>query len=145
MKKILLAMVVTTGIVITGCQDNSRRKLQPEIAACDSAVVMYYHTPGNPRFFSMAKVYDKGIISIFDEDVNKKVVTPKDTCTTEGKIYFYGQNGTVYVVYFSRLSDCLTLSFIKTGEKYFTVMSKSAKEQLDKLQQVAKEPVSQNY
>ena len=91
----------------------------PEMATCDSAVIMYYHTPGNPRFFNMVKVKDKEWLSLISNDV---------------------KGDAVYVTYFSRNDDCQSFSFIKTGVKYFTNMSSETKELLDKLQRDAKEP-----
>lgn len=116
--------------------------MMPEMATCDSAVIMYYHTPGNPRFFNMVKLKDKESLSVIAADANGKVIKSKDTCTSQGKIYFYGKGDAVYVTYFSRIDDCKTLSFIKTGVKYFTRMSSESKELLDKLQKDAKEPVA---
>lgn len=115
----------------------TEKKLMPEIAACDSAAVMYYHTPGNPRFFSMTKVYDKGSIEAFSTQVNGSLITGKDSCVTEGKIYFYGKGDAVHVVYFSRVKECMTLSFIKTGVKYFTRMEDNTKQLLEQWQKKA--------
>jgi hypothetical protein len=71
------------------------------------------------------------------EAVNKKTIAPKDTCATQGKIYFYSGKEAVETIYFSRVDDCMTLSFIKTGEKYFTKMSARVKEKLDELEKKA--------
>lgn len=106
----------------------------PALAESDSAIVMYYHIAGDPRFFNMIKVNEKNPLPVVTKDVNDKVISAKDTCTTQGKIYFYGKAGAVETVYFSRNKDCMTLSFIKTGEKYFTKMSDKAKELLDSLE-----------
>lgn len=123
---------------LLACSGDVKKNLQPEIASCDSAAVMYYHTPGNPRFFNFTKVYDKEAINIVSKAINRKIIKPRDTCTTQGKIYFYGNRGAVYVVYFSRLHDCMTLSFIKTGEKYFIKMTKDVHQLLDVWQKEAK-------
>jgi hypothetical protein len=106
----------------------------PSLTDSDSAVVMYYHSPGDPRFFNMIKIKSKNPLPVVTTDVNERVIKSKDTCTTQGKIYFYGKAGAVETVYFSRNMDCMTLSFIKTGEKYFTKMSKEAKALLDSLE-----------
>lgn len=106
----------------------------PAIADSDSAVVMYYHIPGNPRFFNMIKVKGKNPLSVVNADVNRKIIDAKDSCITQGKIYFYGRADAVETVYFSRHNDCMTLSFIKTGKKYFTTMSEDTKELLDSLE-----------
>ena len=106
----------------------------PALASSDSAIVMYYHSPGDPRFFNMIKLSDKNPLTTITDDVNKKVIAAKDTCTTQGKIYFYGKGGAVETIYFSRNKVCMTLSFIKTGEKYFTSMSKETSELLDSLE-----------
>jgi len=129
-------------VVTMACKDNAKKNMMPEMATCDSAVIMYYHTPGNPRFFNMVKLKDKESLSVIAADANGKVIRSKDTCTSQGKIYFYGKGDAVYVTYFSRIDDCKTLSFIKTGVKYFTRMSSESKELLDKLQKDAKEPVA---
>lgn len=106
----------------------------PALPESDSAVVMYYHTSGDPRFFNMAKVVVKNPLPVVASDVNDRVIEAKDSCVTQGKIYFYGKAGAVETVYFSRSKDCMTLSFIKTGEKYFTAMSDDTKELLDRLE-----------
>ncbi|MEO7923616.1 MAG: hypothetical protein ABIR30_08050 [Chitinophagaceae bacterium] len=106
----------------------------PELAASDSAVIMYYHSPGEPRFFNMVKLRSPNPLSSVAADVNQLVITAKDTCTTQGKIYFYGKAGAVETVYFSRNKDCMTLSFIKTGEKYFTSMGNETLKLLDSLE-----------
>ncbi|MGZ8524695.1 MAG: hypothetical protein ACXWV1_09720 [Chitinophagaceae bacterium] len=143
MHRYLLLIIAIIYFLVLGCKDQSRKNLLPELATCDSAAVMYYNTPGNPRFFNMTKVYDKKILSMIAEDVNGKVIKSKDTCSTLGKIYYYGKGDAVYSVYFSRLKDCMTISFIKTGEKYFVSMSEATKKLLDELQKAAKEPRSE--
>jgi basic membrane lipoprotein Med (substrate-binding protein (PBP1-ABC) superfamily) len=139
--KILSVLAFVTGLFFaTACSnDNGKRNLMPEIAGCDSAVVMYYQTPGNPRFFSMTKLYDKASFAAIEKAVNGKTISGKDSCVTEGKIYFYGKAGAVYPVYFSREKDCMTLSFIKTGEKYYTRMSDGVNKELNKWKKSAKE------
>jgi len=86
----------------------------------------------------MTKVYDKKILSAIAVDINGKVITAKDSCTTQGKIYYYGKGDAVYIAYFSRAKDCMTVSFIKTGEKYFVRMSAATKYILDDLQKTTK-------
>ena len=118
-----------------GCKQKTVRiNMLPSLASSDSAVVMYYHSPGDPRFFNMIKIKDTNPLPVVTDDVNKRVITAKDTCTTQGKIYFYGKGGAVETIYFSRNKECMTLSFIKTGEKYFTSMSKETMELLDSLE-----------
>lgn len=112
----------------------------PELATCDSAAVMYYHQPGNPRFFNMTKLSDKTSLSLMADDINGEIFTANDTCATQGKIYFYGKGDAVYIVYFTRAKECMTFSFIKTGEKYFVKMNAAIKKLLDELQQKAVEP-----
>lgn len=142
MKNILFLSFFISTIFLIGCKDNAKRNLQPEIAGCDSATVMYYTTPGKPRFFKMSKVYDKETIVSFSKAINGKVIKPRDTCTTQGKIYFYANKGAIYIAYFSRLDDCMTFSFMKTGEKYFTKMPVNIRDSLNKWETIAREPVS---
>lgn len=135
-------LVFFSGIMsfVISCNQHGKTALQPEIMACDSAVVMYYNTAGDPRFFRMVKNYDKDFIISVHNAVNDKVIAAKESCITQGKIYFYGIKGAVYVVYFSRLEDCMTLSLIKTGEKYFAAMPKEVKQVLDELEKSAGTP-----
>lgn len=119
---------------LASCRNTAKKGLMSEVNDCDSATVMYYHTPGDPRFFNMTRVRDMDSLSAIVRDVNKKLVPAKDSCVTQGKIYFYGKGGAVYPVYFSRKEECMTLSFMKTGEKYFTKMSTTAMEVLDSME-----------
>ncbi|MBL7724367.1 MAG: hypothetical protein JNK27_09455 [Chitinophagaceae bacterium] len=137
----LFLFTITILLLTVACKNNAKKNMMSEMNSCDSAVIMYYHTPGNPRFFNMVKLKDKKSLSVIAADANGKVIKSKDTCTSQGKIYFYGKGDAVYVTYFSRTDECRTFSFIKTGEKYFTRMNSEAKELLDTLQWLAKEPV----
>jgi len=127
-----------------GCSDKTKRNMMPGISYCDSAAVMYYDTPGNPRFFKMSKVREKSTLTAIGENVNRKVITGKDSCITQGKIYYYGKRDEVFVIYFNKDESCMQLSFIKTGEKYFTKMTKATQQILDDLQKEAKEPGVKN-
>ncbi len=133
--KLNYLLIVCVVFLFTACKERTVKiNMLPALAESDSAVVMYYHVPGEPRFFNMTKVWDRNSLSNVIEDANDQVIESKDTCTTQGKIYFYGKAGAVETVYFSRNKDCMTLSFIKTGEKYFTGMSKQTQELLDSLE-----------
>lgn len=134
MKTINLSVLCFILLLFSCKQKTVKINQLPSLAACDSAVVMYYHIPGDPRFFNMIKVKGKNPLPVVTTDVNSKVITAKDTCTTQGKIYFYGKAGAVETVYFSRNKKCMTISFIKTGEKYFTKMSEDTKKLLDSLE-----------
>lgn len=144
MKRLFLFAITAIILLTVACKDNAKKNMMSEMNSCDSAVIMYYHTPGNPRFFNMIKIKDKESLSVITADANGKVIKSKDTCTSQGKIYFYGKGDAVYVTYFTRTDECRTFSFIKTGEKYFTGMSSKAKELLDTLQRLAKEPVAES-
>jgi hypothetical protein len=136
----IFLMLIIFCCVIASCKHEENNNLMPELAHCDSAAIMYYHEPGKPRFFNMAKEYDKAAINALAENVNGPLIKDKDTCTSEGKIYAYGKGEEVYVVYFNKSGECNTLSFIKTGEKYFVKMNDKTKKWLDDLQKRAKEP-----
>lgn len=133
--KIVSLFVCCCSLVVIGCANKTVKiKMLPTLPESDSAVVMYYHTPGDPRFFNMTKVVVKNPLPVVATDVNAKIIEAKDSCVTQGKIYFYGKAGAVETIYFSRNKDCMTLSFIKTGEKYFTAMSDDTKELLNRLE-----------
>ncbi len=138
MLRFVLASIVIVSAVLLSCKSEPGKKnMLPSLSESDSAIVMYYHTPGNPRFFNMTKVYDKAFITRFSETVNKRTIDAKENCATQGKIYFYGKKGAVETIYFSRADSCMTLSFIKTGEKYFVKLSKELKLSLDELEKKA--------
>jgi hypothetical protein len=135
MMKVSSLLVVVFCLVAGSCKQKTVKiNMLPAIANSDSAVVMYFHSPGNPRFYNMIKVKGKNPLPVVTTDVNDKVIVAKDTCTTQGKIYFYSKAGAVETIYFSRNNDCMTLSFMKTGEKYFTKMSEKTKQLLDSLE-----------
>ena len=137
----LAAVLCFTGGFLS-CRNTAAANLQPELVTCDSAVVLFYKEPGNPRFFKRVKLYDKASLQLIAADVNGKLIKGKESCVTRGKIYYYGKGDAVYVVYFSGEENCQTLSFIKTAEKYFTKMSAPVKQLLDKLSAEATEPVA---
>jgi len=136
----LLLITLAFFLLIAGCKEAKNNNLMPELATCDSAVIMYYNEPGKPRFFKMTRLYDKESITALSDNVNGKLITAKDSCVTEGKIYGYGKGDAVYVVYFNKSDNCMVLSFIKTGEKYFISMNKTTQIILNDLQKTAKEP-----
>jgi len=117
----------------------SPKGMMEEVRNADSAVVMYYKTPGNPRFFTYTKLSKIDDIMMVVEDINKPFSDSVRGCVTNGKIYFYGKGDIVYPVYFSSDDSCLRFSFIKTGEKYFVQMSPRAKSVLDSLKKHAKQ------
>ena len=137
LRYVLMSLVTLSAVILSCKSEPGKKNLLPALADSDSAIVMYYHTPGNPRFFNMTKVYDKAFIARFSETVNKKTTEAKENCTTQGKIYFYGKKGAVETIYFSRADSCMTLSFIKTGEKYFVKMNRELKQSLDELEKKA--------
>lgn len=128
-----IAILVIVLVFVACSSDKGKNRIR-EILTCDSAVVMYYYTPGNPRFFNMTRVKNMDSLSVVANDVNNRPVNASDTCTTQGKIHFYGKGGAVYPVYFSRTGNCMQFSFIKTGVKYFSSMSDASKSVLDDME-----------
>ena len=139
MFRITIAVFALISLLILSCKEPAQKNLLPELTSCDSAAIMYYHKPGNPRFFNMTKLFDKTSLSLIAADINGKIIA-SDTCATQGKIYYYGKGDAVYIAYFTRANECMTFSFIKTGEKYFVKMGDEVKKLLDELQQKAVEP-----
>jgi len=115
--------------------------LLTELRDCDSAVVMYYKTPGNPRFFQMVKLYNVTLLSSLATNANQPALKGLKDCTSEGKIYYYGDRGEVLVLYFTAADSCKRLSFIKTGEKYGVELSPRNVTILDSLKAFSYEPV----
>jgi hypothetical protein len=127
-------------LLLTYCTPQGTPNLLPELATCDSAVIMYYNTPGNPRFFKMVKVYDKASLSSLAEAANQPAHIAERDCNTQGKIYYYGDNGEVFVLYFTYDAACKSLTFIKTGEKYEVILPVAEHNMLEKLKENAYEP-----
>ena len=109
-----------------------------QINAADSAVVIYYKKPANPRFYRVLKVLDIQLLKPIIEDVNSAQIAANNNCPSLGKLYFYGQGDIVDVVYFSNADSCNTFSFIKNGDKYFTPMGERSQQLLDSINVHAK-------
>jgi hypothetical protein len=141
--KLRIFFLLITAIVLTllSCQPSGTPNMISELNACDSAVIMYYKTPGNPRFFQMVKLYDMALLSSLATNANQPAVTRLNDCTSEGKIYYYGDRGEVLVLYFTAADSCKRLSFIKTGEKYGVELSPRNVTILDSLKAFSYEPV----
>ena len=134
-------VVVPVLFLLIACQPSGTPNLLTELNSCDSAVVMYYKTPGNPRFFQMVKVYKPELLSSLATNANQPALTGLNDCTSEGKMYYYGDRGEVYVLYFATTDSCKRLSFIKTGEKYGVKLTPRNATILDSLKKFSYEPV----
>jgi hypothetical protein len=128
------------GLVIftIACGKSAKKGMMPEIEKADSAAFMFYHQAGQPRFFNLAKVNNMASLKDLVEDANSNVITVKDSCPTQGKVYFYGKGDAVYPLYFTTEKNCMIFSFIKTGEKYSVKMSEASLEKLKELEKQAK-------
>jgi hypothetical protein len=146
MKKwiVLLLSVAAVGLLFSCRTVTIKRKMYPQLYSADSVYLMYYTTPGNPRFFKLAKLYDTLTFRPVTDDANGNIIDSVTGCTTEGKLYFYEGKDAVHTIYFSRAATCRSLYFIKTGVKYFTRMSDGVKEWLDKMEPQAVELKSAN-
>lgn len=109
-----------------------------QINAADSAVVIYYKKPANPRFYRVLKVLDIQLLKPIIEDVNSAQIASNTNCPSLGKLYFYGKGDIVDVVYFSNADSCNTFSFIKNGNKYFTRMGERSQQLIDSINVHAK-------
>jgi len=119
-----------TPIVPTGMMD--------QINFADSAVIIYYKTPANPRFYRVYKMLDLKLLQPIIADVNSAHIASNSNCPSLGKLYFYGKGDIVDVVYFSNADSCQSFSFIKNGEKYATRMGKKSQQLIDSLNVYAK-------
>ena len=114
--------------------------MMAQINLADSAAFIYYDNPSNPRFFKVSKVRNIALLTAVISDINSSSISGSETCQTLGKLYFYGKSDIVDVVYFSNEENCMTFSFIKNGEKYFSRMGKESKRLIDSLRQEATAP-----
>lgn len=134
-------VVMPVLFLLIACQPSGTPNLLSELNSCDSAVVMYYKTPGNPRFFQIVKVYKPELLNSLATNANQPALTGLNDCTSEGKMYYYGDRGEVYVLYFATTDSCKRLSFIKTGEKYGVKLTPRNATILDSLKKFSYEPV----
>jgi hypothetical protein len=139
-KPYLHSIILLSVIFAFSCNSASKKNQLPELFQCDSATVMYYDTPGNPRFFKMSKLYSAPILEKIAINANATIRNKQDTCLSTGKIYLYGDKGEVYVLYFSTKENCRVLRFIKTGEKFEVALAVNVSKILDSLQGHAYEP-----
>jgi hypothetical protein len=112
--------------------------MMEQINNADSAVVIYYKKPANPRFYRVLKVLDLQLLKPIIEDVNSAQIAANNNCPSLGKLYFYGKGDVVDVVYFSNADSCNSFSFIKNGEKYFTRMGERSQQLIDSINMLAK-------
>ncbi len=90
--RINVLMIVISCLSIIGCnQKTVKINMLPALAEADSAVVMYYHTKGDPRFFNMIKINTAKPLPAIIKDVNDRVIEAKDSCVTQGKYIFMGK------------------------------------------------------
>jgi hypothetical protein len=112
--------------------------MMDQINTADSAVVIYYKKPANPRFYRVLKVLDLQLLKPIIDDVNSAQIASNSNCPSLGKLYFYGKGDVVDVVYFSNADSCKSFSFIKNGEKYFTRMGERSQQLIDSINVYAK-------
>lgn len=119
-------------LAAVSCQQQPKN-LMPDLVLADSATIMFYKNPPNPRFFTINKVKDVHALQQVIDDANGPVVEGFETCASWGKIYFYKGKEEVLVVYFTPEKSCRVLSFIINGKKYMVRMSDSSATLLNNL------------
>jgi len=112
--------------------------MMDQINDSDSAVVIYYNKPANPRFYRVFKMLKLQLLQPIIADVNSADFASNNNCPSLGKLYFYGKGDVVDVVYFSNADSCMSFSFIKNGEKYFTRMCERSQQLIDSINVYAK-------
>lgn len=130
--------------LLASCGEKGKDNLMPELNAADSAAVVFYTTPGNPRFYTFAKITDTVQLRSFAIRANKSAKTMKDDCLTEGKIFFYKGKEEAYPVYFSTSAGCRKMYFIRTGVKYYTPLPSDLENYLLELKKTAREPAGED-
>ncbi len=115
-----------------------------QIEKADSAAVIYYNQPANPRFFRVVKLRNLSLLQGTMAEINGEFLYGFEECPSMGKFYFYGKGDIVDVVYFSIIDSCMTFSFIKNGDKHFTRMGLSSKKLIDSLSIHAIAPKASN-
>lgn len=125
--------------------DSSYVPLKPkgmmdQIRFADSAALIYFNQPGNPRFFKVTQLRNLDVLKELMTEVNGAHVRGVENCQTLGKFYFYGKGDIVDVVYFTNADSCMTFSYIKNGEKYFSRMGLFSKHLIDSLKTASYTP-----
>lgn len=127
-------------LILEGCGEKGQPNLMPETNGADSVAILYYKTPGNPRFFTFSKSRDTNQMQVLSRNINEPARHMKKDCATEGKIFFYRGTEEAYPVYFSLQEGCEQLYFIRTGEKYFVKLREDVKKVLAEWKKDAREP-----
>lgn len=130
--------------ILVSCGGKGIPSLMPEISHADSVAILYYTTPGNPRFYTFSKSTDTVQMRVISNNVNQAAKPMKTDCATAGKMFFYKGAEEAYTVYFSTDEDCSRLYFIRTGEKYYVPLKEDVKKILEEWKKGAKEPAPEN-
>lgn len=141
-KSILLILSILQ--ILVSCGGKGTPSLMPEISTADSMAILYYTTPGNPRFYTFSKSTDTVQMRMISNNVNQSAKPMKTDCATAGKMFFYKGTEEAYTVYFSNDEDCSRLYFIRTGEKYYVPLKEEVKKILEEWKKGAKEPAPEN-
>lgn len=139
MFKTIITLSVGIALLVS-CGSKGVPGLMPELNSADSIAVVYYKTPGNPRFFTFSKSSDTTQMKLIAANANQAAKKRKKDCLTDGKIFFYRGSEEAYPLYFSLAEDCTYFYFIRTGEKYYVPLSKESRRVLEDWKKGAKEP-----
>ncbi len=119
------------------------KKWQDELKASDSAAILLFDKPADPRFFKYVSVTDiSSIENIVDDLDDQHVFQDNQTCKSNGKIYWYGEGDRVFTVYLCFKDSCPSFSVIQNGEKRYFMMSKTSASLFTEMLRYAKRPRS---
>lgn len=119
------------------------KKLQDDLTAADSAAILLFDKPADPRFFKYVSVPDiSSIVSIVDDFLEKNAFQDMQTCKSNGKIYWYGEGDRVSTVYLCFKDSCPSFAVIQNGEKRYFMMSRTSVSLLTEMLRHAKRPQS---
>lgn len=119
------------------------KKWQDHLKASDSAVILLFDKPADPRFFKYVSVTDiSSIENIVDDLDDQHVFQDNQTCKSNGKIYWYGEGDRVFTVYLCFKDSCSSFAVIQNGEKRYFIMSGSSASLLTAMLRHAKRPQS---
>jgi hypothetical protein len=100
------------------------KKWQDELKASDSAAILLFDKPADPRFFKYVSVTDiSSIVNIVNDLDDQNVFQDNQTCKSNGKIYWYGEGDRVFTVYFCFKKSCPSFAVIQNGQKRYFMMS----------------------
>src|SRR5690606_494946 len=96
------------------------------IHEADSAYILYYHKPGDHRFYSTTRITDKKSLEPLMKAANETIIPDANDCVTRGKIHLYAKEGKLYTLYFQILIHAIHYRLFIRGRSITHIFPKQS-------------------